>query len=87
MRNCWHLDVNWKWSFYEEAIALHFLCSTAAIWFACMPEVSPYPVPPQIVLDLVDRIVQKGKIEESASLVKAYLWRGRNICEIVDPRA
>ena len=46
-----------------------------------MPE-----VPSRIILSLVDRIIQNGKIQESASLVKAYLWRGRDVVDLVSER-
>ena len=46
-----------------------------------MPE-----VPSRIVLALVDRIIQDGKIQESASLVKACLWRGRDVFDLLSER-
>ena len=46
-----------------------------------MPE-----VPSRIILSLVDRVIQNGETQESASLVKAYLWRGRDVVDLVSER-
>ena len=43
-------------------------------------------VPSRIILSLVDRIIRDGKIKESASLVKAYLWRGRDVVDLASER-
>ena len=43
-------------------------------------------VPPRVILDLVDKIIEAKKAEEASSLIKAYLWRGPNISELLGLR-
>ena len=41
----------------------------------------PAPIPPRIVREVLQQVLEKYGVVESSPLIKAYLWRGPDVSE------